>query len=355
MNNGKKHGIGLVGIGAIAPVHAEAITELDNARLVSLFSRKIENTKELSEKYYIPGHDDYNNFLADTKLDVVSICTPSGTHLNYAILAAKAGKHVIIEKPVEADFTKANEIINVCKEYNVKLAVIYQNRFLDASQKLKLIIEENKLGKIFSAKASVKWYRSPDYYNSAAWRGTKKLDGGGVLINQAIHTIDLLYWFMGDVENIYAKTGIFTHSDIEGEDNAVAVLNFKSGALGLINASTSIQPAQPRRIEIHGELGTAILNGDRLELNLAVDDKDLYAISKDTGSSGAADPFSGFSIEPHKRQFEQIINSIDKNETPVVSGEESLKSLAIVTAIYESVSSHRHVNMDEFLTTYLSK
>lgn len=355
MNSKKKYGIGLVGIGAIAPVHAEAIAELDNARLVSLFSRKIENTRELSEKYYIPEHDDYNNFLNDKKLDIVSICTPSGTHLNYARLAAKAGKHVIIEKPIEVDLIKANEIINVCKKYEVKLAVIYQNRFLNAAQELKSLIQENRLGKIFSAEASIKWFRSQEYYDSAEWRGTKNLDGGGVLINQAIHTIDLLYWLMGDVENIYAKTGTFTHTGIEGEDNAIAVLNFESGALGLINASTSIQPAQPRRIEIHGEKGTAILNGDMLELNLIDTPTEATDVSQKAGASGAADPFSGFLIEPHKRQFEEIITAIDKNETPIVSGEESLKSLAIVTAIYESASINKPVNIDEFLITQLSK
>jgi len=343
----EKLNIGIIGCGTISAVHAKALKKSKNGEIVSAYSRNKENLTKITNEFSIDGYTELDEFLDDPNINAVSICTPSGTHLDYAEKAAEAGKHVIIEKPIEVSLERAKKIIEVCKSNNVRLAVIYQNRFIDDVVKMKQTIEEGKLGKIFMADAYIKWYRSQEYYNSAEWRGTLELDGGGVLINQAIHTIDLLLWLAGDVEHIYAKVGTFTHSDIEGEDNAVATLKFANGALGVIEGSTSVVPAFKRKIEIHGENGTAVLEGDSFKLLRT--EEELSQDKVETKNSGGSNPLAGFSVEPHKLQFEQIINAIINNEKTVVSGEDSLKSLGVVKAIYESSEQNKTIKLKDFI------
>ena len=197
----------------------------------------------------------------------------------------------------------------------------------------------------------MKWFRTQDYYDSGVWRGTLELDGGGALINQSIHTIDLLQWMMGGVESIYGQIGTFTHENLEGEDNAVATLRFKSGAIGVIEGSTSVQPSRPRRIELHGEKGSAIIDDDDVEIQLAGDNTEKEKDSgeaKKTGA-GSSSPLAGFSIDPHKDQFDAIAGAIEKDGEPPISGEESLKALAIVLAIYESSKTNMPVNLEDFM------
>lgn len=343
----KELAIGIIGCGNISDVQAQAITESANGKLISAYSRTEANLKRITNKYDINGFSSLKEFLNDDALDAVSICTPSGTHLDYAVQAAEAGKHVIIEKPIEVTLERAKQIIKVCDKNNVRLAVIYQNRFIDDVVKMKKLIDDGIIGKIFLADAYVKWFRSQEYYDSANWRGTFELDGGGVLINQAIHTIDLLIWIAGDIESLNAKIGTFTHSNIEGEDNAAAVLKFENGAIGVLEASTSVIPAFKRKIELHGEKGTAVLEGDRFKL--LRDEKDMKMSIDNGKNTGGSSPLAGFSIEPHKKQFEQIINAIQSNEEAIVSGEESLKSLAVVKAVYESANNGSSVQLKEIL------
>ncbi len=345
----KKFKIGIAGCGIIADIQAQAIQKSSNSELYSLFSRTEENVKKCGEKFDVKWSTNWDEFISDDELDIVSICTPSGNHLDYGGKAAEAGKHVIIEKPIEITLERANRLIQKCKNNNVHLSVIYQSRFIPEIIEVKKQVNEKIIGNIFMADAYVKWYRSQEYYDSALWRGTFKLDGGGVLINQAIHSIDLMQWFIGDVETVYGKVGIFTHKNIEGEDNAVAVIKFKTGVIGVIEASTSVQPAQSKRIELHGETGTIIISND-VKILKKQNEKN-YKTQKENykNSTGANSPLSGFSIEPHKTQFETIVNSINSNISPPVSGEESLKSLAIVLAIYESSKTNLPINLDEFI------
>ena len=280
-------------------------------------------------------------------MDAVSICVPSGKHLDLGVKAAEAGKHVIVEKPIEVTLKRANTLIEKCKEKNVQLAVIYQTRFMPEIMKLKEQIEQNEIGEIFMGDAYLKWFRDQAYYDSGAWRGTFELDGGGVLINQGIHTVDLLQWFMGDVDTVYGKVGTFTHQNLEVEDNAVAVIKYKSGAIGVIEGSTSVQPAQSRRIELHGSKGTIVIDNNDVKV-LSPEAEEQEAIKEKEVASGA-NPLAGFSIEPHKKQFEAIVDAINTNSAPPVSGEDSLKSLAIVLAIYESSKSNTEINLDEFI------
>jgi len=338
--------IGIIGIGTIADVHAVAIKASSNMELLSAYSRNKEKAKSFAEKYNIRCFTDWNEFIQDSELDAVSICTPNGTHLDIGKKAAEAKKHVIVEKPIEVTLERAQQLINACNDNDVQLAIIYQSRFMDNMQELKDLIDNNGLGKLFMGDAYVKWYRSQAYYDSGAWRGTLKLDGGGVLINQAIHTIDLLQWFMGDVETIFGQTGTFTHN-LECEDNVVATLRYKNGALGVIQASTSVQPSQSRKIEIHGEKGSVLIDGDTVKISMVnegpIEDKSL---KNELSASGSSSPLDGFSFEPHKRQFEAIAKAIQNNKNPPVSGEESLKSLAIVLAVYESAKKNAKILMD---------
>ena len=342
--------IGIVGCGAISDIHAQAIQQSENAELISVFSRSEKNACRVGEKYKTKWSTDWNEFISDPDLDAVSICTPNGNHLDYGKKAAEVGKHVILEKPIEVTLKRAKELIDVCNKNNVQLAVIYQNRFITEVEELKKKIDKNMLGRLFMGDAYIKWFRTQDYYDSGAWRGTSELDGGGVLINQAIHTIDLLQWLMGDVETVFGQMGTFTHERMEGEDNAVATLRFKSGAIGVIEASTSVQPAQSRRIELHGEKGSAIIDDIMVIISVNGESPDKDEKSEDSGAepAGSSSPLGGFSIDPHKNQFEVIVDAINNNEIPPVSGEESLKSLAIILAIYESSKTNALVNIDDF-------
>ncbi len=345
----RKLKIGIIGCGTIADIQAQAIIKSENAELQSVFSRNIEKAKRCGEKYNAKWFDNLKSFISDPDLDIVSICTPNGNHLEYGEKAAVAGKHVIVEKPIEVTLQRANRLIEKCKANNVKLAVIYQSRFVPEIQKVKQQIEDNEIGDIFMGDAFIKWFRGQDYYDSGVWRGTLKLDGGGVLINQGIHTIDLLQWLMGDVDTIYGQTDIFTHKNIEGEDNAVAVLRYKNGAIGVIEGSTSVQPAQSRRIELHGKKGSVIIDDNNVEIKIESQQNSWTTEENETKSSGASSPLAGFSIEPHKKQFEAIVDAINTDSTPPVSGEESLKSLAVVLAIYESSKLNSVVRLDEFI------
>ncbi len=342
----KKLKIGIVGCGTIADIHAQAIQKSENAELHSIYSRTEKNVKKCGEKFSVKWFTDWDKFISDSDLDIVSICTPNGNHLEYGEKVAEAGKHVVVEKPIEVTLKRANILIEKCKKNNVQLAVIYQSRFMPEIIELKKQIEQNEIGKIFMGDAYIKWFRNQEYYDSGAWRGTFELDGGGVLINQGIHTIDLLQWLMGDVETIYGKVGTFTHENLEGEDNAVAVIKYKSGAIGVIEGSTSVQPAQSRRIELHGKNGSVTIDNNDVKISIG---EEQQIEDKKVKTTGASSPLDGFSIEPHKKQFESIVNAINTNSTPSVSGEDSLKSLAIVLAIYESSKFNTEINLDEFI------
>jgi predicted dehydrogenase len=343
----KKMGFGIVGCGTISDIHAQAILASDRAELVSVFSRSAKNAERVGKKYSVPFFTEWEKFIANDKVEIISICTPNGNHLDYARKVAEAGKHVVVEKPIEVTVRRGKQIIVVCQKNGVRLAVIFQNRFLPATQKIRQAIEADQLGKIFHGSAYVKWYRDQVYYDSGLWRGTLEMDGGGCLINQSIHTIDLLQWFMGEVESVYGQTGIFAHKNIEGEDDAAALLRFKSGAIGLIESSTSIQPAMDRKIEIHGEKGTATLTGD--SVNISIGQTSTMSEKEKQKGSGAASPLAGFSIGPHQRQFEAIVHAISNNEDPPVTGKDSLKSLAIVEAIYKSAKTGLPVKMEELV------
>jgi len=350
MTEDKKLCVGIVGCGTIADIHAQAIRQSDHLLIQSFYSRGEPRAKAAGNKYGAKWTTDWKDFIEDAQLDVVSICTPSGNHMDYGIKAAEAGKHVIVEKPIEVTMERAKQLIDKCNEQGVRLAIIYQSRFTPSIIWLKQQLEQQVIGKSFMGDATVKWFRTQDYYDSGEWRGTLNLDGGGVFINQAIHTIDLLQWLMGGVKTVFGQTGTFTHERLDGEDTAVAVLRYKNGSIGMIEGSTSILPAQARRIEIHGIKGTAVLDGDAVEIRIGEDIiHPPSAEQKKKVASGSSSPLAGFSIEPHRHQFEAIAEAINKDQDPPVTGRDSLDSLAIVLAVYESAKTGVAVNLDDFM------
>lgn len=344
----KKTGIGIVGLGNIAATHADAILGLEEAVLAAGCSRSESNRTRFADSFNVRCTSDYDEFLSQEPLDVVTICTPSGTHLEYGKRAAEAGKHLIIEKPIEISVKRGQELIDCCRKNGVKLAVIYQNRFMESVIQMKKALVNGDIGEPVMARASVKWYRDQEYYARSGWRGTLEMDGGGAVINQSIHTIDLLVWLLGNVVKLSGFKTTRTHPGIEAEDNAVAVMEFERGVLGVFEASTSIVPAQPRLIEINGTKGTALLEDDNFRL-LTADSKDVSDKTEKKGGTGADDPLAGMSSSHHQKQYEQIVNAIQRGGETVVSGEESLRSLAVVEALYRSSNLNKAVEPIDFL------
>ena len=341
---------GIIGCGMISGFHAKAI-QAAGATLTACFDTKAEAADRLAGQYQgcKPYHD-LKKFLADSNIDIVTIGTPSGAHLDPAVAAAEAGKHIIVEKPLEVTLERCNKIITACQKNNVLLATIFHSRFHDSSLMLKSAIDAGRFGRLTLGDAIVKWYRTQEYYDSGAWRGTWELDGGGALMNQAIHTIDLLTWLMGPVVEVTAHTALLAHERIEVEDTAVATLKFANGALGTIVGTTASYPGYLKRVEISGSAGSAILEeediirwdfAESLPSDAAVQEA---MANRKSGGGGAADP-AAINFSGHAKLFANMIAAIDGKEKLVVDGPEGCRSVAIILAIYESAKKGKTISV----------
>src|SRR5579859_810808 len=343
---------GLVGCGVIGPVHAEALASLPDARLVAVADLNAERARKLTAQYGGTTYPDLQSMLQREALDVVIVCTPSGMHGEHACQVMRAGRHVIVEKPMEIRRETLDEMLRVQQETGMKLAVISQHRFDPASQQVRQLVDDKAFGRLVMGNALIPWWRSQAYYDSGAWRGTWKLDGGGVLMNQSIHSIDLLQWLMGPVKSVMAYTDTLAHR-METEDVAVAALRFASGALGVIAATTGAYPGVTTRIEVFGNQGSAIIENDELAfLHLARDEKQAVG---DYGadmkrSSGQGPNSSGASANPaalmansHALQIADMIRAIRENGTPLVDGYAGRQPVEIILSIYESARTHREI------------
>jgi predicted dehydrogenase len=266
------------------------------------------------------------------------------------VKAARAGKHVVVEKPLEITLPRCDAIINACDESGVRLCTIFPSRFATANQTLKSAIDTGRFGRLTLGDTYVKWWRTQEYYDSGGWRGTWELDGGGALMNQAIHNVDLIQWLMGDVESVHALTATLSHVRIEVEDTAVAVLRYKSGALGVIEAATSAFPGLTKRTEIHGDRGSARVDQDDItlwdfQIKTPADAEVHAAMAKTTGfSAGASDP-RGITHLGHRDQLGDFLRAIDENRAPYVDGREGRKSVEIIRAIYHSAQTGQTVTL----------
>jgi UDP-N-acetyl-2-amino-2-deoxyglucuronate dehydrogenase len=337
-------GIGILGCGSVAKVHAAAIARIPSLKLTSVCSSSRDSAARLASAHGVTAHTDLESFLKDQALDSVTICTPSGTHGALGSAAASMGKHVVVEKPIDVTLEKADALIAACDRARVRLAVALQSRHLEAPRILKQTVEAGRLGKLTMASAYVKWYRSADYYKSAAWRGTLALDGGGALINQAIHTVDLLRWIAGPVAQLSAYAGRLLHHNIEGEDTVAAIVRFQNGALGVIEAGTSVYPGFKRRLEITGTEGTAVLEGDNISTWTLRDGSPNPLPATAEVSDGSANPMA-IDCEGHRRVLEDFAQAIRENRAPVVDGREGRQALELVMAIYRSAQKGQPVTV----------
>src|SRR3990172_1384105 len=255
-------GFGIVGCGMIANFHAKAIENIRGAKIAACFDTFTASADRFAAANGCRAYQRVEDLLADPAVDVVNICTPSGSHKDPAVAAANAGKHVVVEKPLEITLARCDAIISACRKNKVKLCAILPSRFSPANLALKQAIDQQRFGRLTLGDTYVKWWRSQAYYDSGGWRGTWALDGGGAYMNQAIHNVDLLYWFMGEVAEVTGITATLAHQRIELEDVGVAAIRFKNGALGTIEATTSAFPGLLKKTEIHGTQGSVIVEQD---------------------------------------------------------------------------------------------
>src|SRR6516225_2278834 len=254
-------GFAIIGCGMIARFHARALAEVPDARLSALVSRTEASARAMAEQLGLDCaiSTDLGSVLARPDVQAVIITTPSGAHLEPAVAAAKAGKHVVVEKPLEITTRRCDQIIEACDRHGVKLCTIFPSRFGDANRVLKDAVDSGRFGRLTLGETTCKWWRPQSYYDEGGWKGTRALDGGGALMNQAIHNVDLLLWMMGPATHVTGFTATLAHERIEVEDTAVACVQFASGALGVIQATTSVHPGLPKTIAVHGDRGTVVI------------------------------------------------------------------------------------------------
>jgi predicted dehydrogenase len=342
---------GIIGLGVIAKVHIKAIESLKDCKLVAICDLRPNKAKEFCSQYdNINGYENIDEFLMNEDLDIVTITTPSGFHLDPALKVIEAKVNVIVEKPLEITTDRCNIIIDKAKENGVIAAGIFQSRFYEAPKLVKKAIEMGKFGKLSICDAQVKWFRSQEYYDSGKWRGTWALDGGGALMNQAIHAIDLLLWLCGPVDEVTAYTSLISHTNIEVEDTATAILKFKNGALGVIEGTTSSYPGFLKKIDICGSKGSASIEEANLIkyqfMDETPEDVKEFERLKDIGNckGGANDP-SSIDYINHAMVFRDVVDALDEGREPLITATEAKKSVELIEAIYISAREKRAVKL----------
>ncbi|MFT4015645.1 MAG: Gfo/Idh/MocA family oxidoreductase [Agriterribacter sp.] len=336
--------IGIIGAGMVADFHARSIQHLPNAKLAGFCDNGSGRAMALAEKYNCTFFADYHAMLRSSDIDIVNIVTPSGTHMEPAIEAAENGKHVLCEKPLDISLERIDAMIAVHKKTGTYLGGIFNYRFTGGVQLLKKAIDENRFGIITHVSVEVPWWRDDKYYSNS-WRGTWKTDGGGALMNQSIHMVDLLQYLAGPVESLYAYTATLGHK-IEAEDTATAILKLKNKALGNIYGSTASFPGQSRKITITGTKGTAAMEDNTIKVwqfaeKKAGDDAILQQAGN-ASAGGASDPAS-IPFELHASNIEAFIKALDENRPFEIDGEEARKAVAIVLAIYQSAKENKTI------------
>jgi len=334
---------GIIGAGLVADFHAKAIQSINHARLVGICDTNSVKSALMAKKYNCSMFKNTKEMLQSGEIDVVTIATPSGAHMEPTIEAAAYGKHVICEKPLEITLERIDKMIEAHEKSGTRLGGIFNYRYNEVVKVLKNAVDSGRFGTITCASVHVPWWRTDEYYKSS-WRGTWKLDGGGALMNQSIHMIDMIQYLMGPVESLQAYISTLAHA-IEVEDTAVAVLRFKNNALGMIYGSTASYPGQFRRLEITGNKGTAVLVENSLKAwqfaNESEKDREiLRQFGEIEGGGGASDPGS-IPFEPHARNIAAFLTSIEKNQPFEIDGREARKSVEIILGTYQAAKNHR--------------
>jgi UDP-N-acetyl-2-amino-2-deoxyglucuronate dehydrogenase len=330
--------IGLIGGGNITETHARAACAVSGVEIGAIYGTHPEKVANLCRDYGGTPFDDIEKFLEHRPMDLVIIGSPSGLHAEHGINAARHGLHVLTEKPIDISTARADSLIAETEKAGVKLGVIFQDRSKPDVHRLKTFLAEGALGKPILADAQVKWYRPPEYYGNSHWRGKLALDGGGALMNQGVHTVDLLLWLMGDVLSVQAQMVTAIHN-IEAEDTIIALLEFSSGAIGTIIAATSAYPGYPRRIELTGSEGTLILEHDRIiRADLRTPHPELLG-NKSSDRNQSATSAVVSDVRGHQAILEDFLHAMQTNSRPACDGKEGRRSVALIEAIYAAARS----------------
>ncbi len=332
MTGKKQVGFGVLGCGVIGDFHASAMKETPAARLAAVADVDEARAKKVAEKFGCRWYGSLEELLQDPEVEVADICTPSGMHADQGMQAARAGKHVLLEKPMDRNLQKANRLIAYCKRRELKLGVIFQNRFNQDTRRIKRAIDEGRFGRLLFGSAETMWYRSQEYYDGSAWRGTFDLDGGA-LWNQGVHFVDLLCWMLGDMKKVLCAHLATTSRKMETEDIGVAEVLFRNGAIGIVRATTAVHPGLPSRLEICGTKGSAVFVNNRLTHYGAEGEEGLQPQETATGAGAAADPkAAGFT--GHVGQIQDFAEAVLHDRPPFVDGIEGRRAVKLLTEIY---------------------
>ena len=326
--------IGLIGGGNITDTHARAAREITGVEIAAIYGSSAPKVGRLCHEHGGQPYQDFDAFLKHRPLDLVIIGSPSGCHATHGIAAARSGLHVLTEKPMDISSKRADALIEAAEQTGVKLGVIFQDRLKPEILQVKQWIDAGDVGKIMLIDARVPWYRPPEYYGSSRWRGTFGLDGGGALINQGVHTVDLLLWLFGNVARVQARMRTALHA-IEVEDTAVAILEFAGGPLGTLQATTAAYPGYPRRLEIMGSEGTVIIADDRIAAADLRTPRTNAVRSTARKDEGAASHVVS-DVRGHRAVIEDFIRAIEHDSTPACDGREGRRSIELIETIYQA-------------------
>jgi predicted dehydrogenase len=329
----REHGFGIVGAGVISATHAEAIGAVPGARLVAVTDTQPEAARSLAERHGCATEPDLDSLLARADIDVVSVCVPSGLHAEVGARAAAAGKHLVVEKPIDVSLAAADRLIAAARAAGVAVTVISQHRFDPGLTELRGLLAGGALGRLVLGEAATKWYRTQDYYDSADWRGTWALDGGS-LLNQGVHYVDLLLWCMGPVAEVTAVYATQTHQ-VEVEDVTLAMLRFRSGALGTVVASTAVFPGFAQRLAVTGTEGTVVIEDGKITCH-ALQNANPAPVPAANDSFGGRTAAAEIGWSAHAAQIADLLAAVDQGRAPAVTAESGRAALEVVCAAYQS-------------------
>lgn len=349
----KQYGVGIIGAGMIAEYHAQAIEGSDRTRLVAACARieDADAVNAFAAKHACKAYTDFNEMLKDDAIDIVTIATPSGGHMEPAIAAAQAGKHALVEKPIEITLDRIDRILAAHDKAGTTVGGFFNGRFTEPAGLLREAVDQGRFGRMTFGMAFGPWWRDQSYYDEGGWKGTMRLDGGGALMNQGIHTIDLLQWMMGPVESVSAHTATLAHTNIEVEDTGAASIRFANGAIGMVGCATSMWPGHFRIVEVSGDKGTVALADSKFLFWQFAEESDRdEQIRKEFvefpgAGVGASNPSAGLTSAGHQANLEQFIAAMEAGEPPPISGPDARRSVEIILAIYASARDGRAVSL----------
>lgn len=345
------HNIAILGCGKVAHLHARAVKNLPNARLAGVWSRSRQTANSFAEQYGVPAYNDVGELVRKEQIDLAIICTPHPFHLRPAVHAALEGANILVEKPLASTLENADKIIATCRQAGVKLGVVSQRRWYEPVMRVKKAIDAGKIGKPLLGTVNMLGWRDRNYYDSDKWRGNWETEGGGVLVNQAPHQLDILLWFMGEIDEVYGLWRNLNHPYIKVEDTALAIIKFRNGGIGSIIVSNSQKPGIYGKVQIHGENGASVgVQTDGGAMFIAgmkgiVEPplNDIWTIpgEEELVREWNAEDARHFSrIDPTvyymERQIEDFLLALEENRDPLVTGEDGRRTVELFTAIYRS-------------------